>query len=668
VKKYLAFLLACGALLSPGCGHRRGGITDGGAPISGPDTSTIPLYRTQEDGPRIYVEADLGDGVPRFFLVDTGAAVTTVSDEVADALGLVVEERGNWLRGVAGQVSWRESQIDAVQLGRFTVRDVDVAVGVPGVPSSVGAVPLAGLMGNNVWKHFSLAIDYPAGVMELHRPGNLAMPETAQPMSFTGQHIIAPARLSVPGDGESEPLEQTVIFTVDTGAGGLLMSGNSVQGLEQAATEGVELIFGVGRGDDLPISNFLRETRRIPVTSVEIGGVTVEEPFTATWLSDDPRVGNLLGHTVLDRHRVLIDYQAQKLALVDSTLPAAQPNVHDRYGAWLKKRRGGKDELLDRVEVMVFQQDYDGAADLLRHHLRANEEDAQAAIMLARLTRYRGDPPAAIEMLRALPLDRLIEHRALVSLVNALWLSGDLPGAIQLAEQATEASPDSPTAWLALSDARRASGDLRGARVALRTVNDLDQNPDGHLLRRAWVASEEGDHYAALTHIRRLIELYPSGSVAPWFYALEVKGTEDTALFLEDIARARGRLHPGDGPLDFFAGAYSVIGESDQAVALMDEGLARDCAQMSSPDSQSNCEAWYHALTRQQLEDAMARIQATVDSNPHRSDYLDTLAVVLEARGELEAARDAAWQAAALDPDDVYFLWQAARLNRAAGS
>ena len=39
--------------------------------------------------------------------------------------------------------------------------------------------------------------------------------------------------------------------------------------------------------------------------------------------------------------------------------------------------------------------------------------------------------------------------------------------------------------------------------------------------------------------------------------------------------------------------------------------------------------------------------------------------MVEEARGDLQAARDAAWQAATLEPDDVYLLWQASRLDSA---
>ena len=257
-----------------------------------------------------------------------------------------------------------------------------------------------------------------------------------------------------------------------------------------------------------------------------------------------------------------------------------------------------------------------------------------------------------------------------LSAVNGLWLEKRGDEAQALARRAVQSHPESPFAWLALSDISRATRDFKTARTALRQANKLDQNPDGHLLRRAWIASEEGDHYASITHIRRLIELYPSGAVAPWFYALQVEDTEQVTLFLDDLDRARRRLHPGDGPLDFLAGAYQVIGQPELASAIMEEGIDRDCHGQVPPDastetSRDNCEAWYRALVHRDLDRAHQQIQQAVSEHPNRSDYLDTLAVVQEARGDLLAARDAAWQAATLEPDDIYLLWQAARLERA---
>jgi Flp pilus assembly protein TadD len=107
------------------------------------------------------------------------------------------------------------------------------------------------------------------------------------------------------------------------------------------------------------------------------------------------------------------------------------------------------------------------------------------------------------------------------------------------------------------------------------------------------------------------------------------------------------------------------------SLALMEEGRRRDCGESSTPGtnktiSQSNCQAWYQALAHTELEQARELIDAALLAEPHRAEYLDTLAVVLEAQGEMDGARRAAHQAAQIVPDDVYLLWQAYRLDEAA--
>jgi Flp pilus assembly protein TadD len=76
--------------------------------------------------------------------------------------------------------------------------------------------------------------------------------------------------------------------------------------------------------------------------------------------------------------------------------------------------------------------------------------------------------------------------------------------------------------------------------------------------------------------------------------------------------------------------------------------------------------AWYAGLVGTDLDDAWAAIQRAVETEPTRSDFLDTLAVVAEARGDLTTARDAARRAARLSPEDVYLLWQVRRLDAVA--
>ena len=70
--------------------------------IDGPPMATFDLWRAQPGAEKIYVAADPGDGKERLFLLDTGAAISVLSRDVADELGLTVEDSGQFIVGLGG--------------------------------------------------------------------------------------------------------------------------------------------------------------------------------------------------------------------------------------------------------------------------------------------------------------------------------------------------------------------------------------------------------------------------------------------------------------------------------------------------------------------------------------------------------------------------------------
>src|SRR5262245_51506467 len=96
--------------------------------VDGPPIGTFDLWRAQPGAEKIYVAADPGDGKERLFLLDTGAAISVLSREVADELGLTVEDSGQFIVGLGGQAAWEKATIPVLHLGPFEVKGVDVAV------------------------------------------------------------------------------------------------------------------------------------------------------------------------------------------------------------------------------------------------------------------------------------------------------------------------------------------------------------------------------------------------------------------------------------------------------------------------------------------------------------------------------------------------------------
>jgi len=461
---------------------------------------------------------------------------------------------------------------------------------------------------------------------------------------------------------------------VDTGAYDIVLAGNPevATGLAELATTGIEPIFGIGADDSLPVSSFLRTTRRLSLEGVVLGDVLVEESFDARWIDyraqggfAPPDMPGLIGHKLFDEHRLVLDFPGRRMALLPTERDARAQDIHT-WALMHARRPTTNEELRQRARYLVALDRADDALSLLSTHVERHPEDLESVVLAARLLRANGDPDAADDVLTGLQPADLVDQRAVVTVVNSLWLKGESAAALDLAEAAVNARPDKSAAHVALADAAVANDDFARARRALAEANRIAEDPDGQLLRRAWVASREGDTAAALTHFRRRLDLYPSGPYTPWLYAWTARKAELADLALADIDRAVARLHPGDGPLDFVAAAYAIAGQGQEAVGLRDQGEARDCSRADEGASHDNCIAWYSGLVGADLDQAWEAIQRAVEAEPARSDFLDTFAVVAEARGDLDTARDAARRAARLSPDDVYLLWQVRRLDSAA--
>jgi tetratricopeptide (TPR) repeat protein len=635
----------------------------------GPKTTSVDILRTSEGGSRIYVEAVLPDGERGLFLVDTGADISILSRGTAERLGLPIDEDYGAVVGLSGVVSMDRAVIPNLTIGEAVVPNVEVGVGVPGVGTLAGAMPLDGLLGNNVWSRFTLEIDYPADRMVLHAPGSLRPKRRAGTMYFNGAHVFAPIDLQTTASPDQT---HTVILRVDTGAGELSLCGQAASVFGGEFTEGLESVYGIGASDTLPPFRNLKSTRRIALDGARLGGAKLDVE-TARWLDyegngacpDDMR--GLIGHELLSGHRVIFDYGNGRLHLAKSKRRKRQLNGHrvllDRdiaqYGD--DPSRGPY-----RARLRLHLDDLDAARDDLQRFLDTAPDSGEATgvrVLLANLLRHQGDLPGAMDALSTLSPGELVDEGEIVASVNSRIFEDDLEAALKLAEAAVEARPDAGWAWVALGDARLRSGDTDGAHDALLEAVSLEGYPDAHLLRRARVALAQGDRHASHAHVRKLLSLYPMGGEVLWFYALLADDDQTRATFAADLESAMARLHPRTRPIDFLVAAKAVTGERGMALDYMRAGIERDCNALEDGPSTDNCLAWYWSLAGEKPDESLQRIERALGEEGDRSDFLDTKAMVHLARGEYEAARDAAVAAARLSPDNVYMLWQAERIG-----
>ena len=660
---------------------------------TGPDHVTVDLLRPGGDEmmrKRIYVQAILPDGEPALFLVDTGAAISAISEDTAERLGLDVLREYSWLEGLSGRTPFHRAVVPSMKLGEATLTDVEVAVGVNGVPTSAGWMPLDGILGNNVWSQFVVEIDYPADTLVLHRPGTFKMPRKAAPMYFDGSRVLTGITIVTETD---PPRSGEMIIQLDTGASELLLSGSNALPFEGGAavwSEGVEPVFGIGAADIMPTSTFFRRTRRFPVDQVGLGGRTVDVDFDARWLNYEqgPFVGpsdlpGLAGHELMEDYVAIFDYRGGEFALKKSRRKARAVDGHlvlleqdmARYG-------DDPTRYLFRAKMKAALEEYEEADALLERFLAQHpdaDDAGEARVLLAAVRRHEGDLDGAWKALGPMTPADMVDQGEIVATVNGLLLEGRAEDALTLAESAIEEygpeaqGDDWEPAAEAYAHAARADALLSLRRYdeandSLLEAAKLLENPDAQLLRRARVALASGDRYGAMADMRRLLQLYPSNGQYLWFYATLIRDEADEATFRLDMADAMARLHKRDRPLDYMVHAHHLLGEQDRAVELMREGLERDCDEIEEEPSRDNCYAWYYAMAGVHLDDALKRIDGALAAEGDRSDFLDTRAMVHLARGEYVDAQRYSLAAARMAPDEIYMLWQAERIGDIAAT
>jgi tetratricopeptide (TPR) repeat protein len=664
--KYLAAAtLGCLTACAPKIAEIQNPIS---SDYSGPDQVTIDLLRPSKGGNRVMVQAKLPDGSLGLFMIDTGADISVLTRATSDRLGLEVQENWGIVEGLSGTTAMNRSSIPQLELGGATVTDVEVAVGLAGVRDEVAGMPFAGILGNNVWSNFTVELDYPADTLVLHRPGTVKFPKRSDILIFDGSHILAPVRLTTRG---RESSTSDIVIQIDTGAGEILLSGRTGQAFEEAYTEGLEPLWGIGASETLPPYRFLQNTRRIPLQTVEFGGQKIQADIDARWVNFDTltpvgptSMRGLLGHHLLEGHNVLLDYHGSRIALQKSRRKPRHTDAHEllleqdiaAYG-------DSPDRFLLRAQLHAGAGRLDESIALLERYLENDNDLPEARVFLARLYREKGDLEKAWASIKKLNVEGMVDESEIVAAVNGLILEGDKEQAFLLADDATLARGDNGWTYVALADVLLSKGFPDRARQALLEAVALEENPDAHLLRRARVALALEDRHAAMAHVRKLLQLYPSGGPFLWFYALLVDSEPEAATFLTDMQGALSRLHPNRKPLDFMVAAYRALGDSDASLAAMREGLERDCLPMEEEPLIDNCYAWYWALAQVKPEEALKKIEAALEAEGPRSDFLDTKAMVHLARGEYEAAQSAATAAARMSPQDVYMLWQVERIG-----
>lgn len=251
----------------------------------------------------IVITATLNGKGPFRFLVDTGASHHVMKPEAAQALGLKVTGGGEIDAGERGTVSAGLVEVTEVRVGDFTLERQQFFV-TPFPPS----YPFEGFLGAELFKRFTVRIDFRHSMITLIRPGAFRYQGAGTSLSLKFQGGLIPqvkARVD----------DDTGWFKFDTGYNGsVALFGDFIErhklllkyAPQKSSSGGRTLTGEVG---DSPVAR---------IRSFKLGGLTLDNVEAFFFLEkggSNSAFSGAIGAALLKRFNVIIDYKGQRVIL-----------------------------------------------------------------------------------------------------------------------------------------------------------------------------------------------------------------------------------------------------------------------------------------------------------------------------------------------------------------
>ena len=615
--------------------------------LSTKSTVEIPVLRSNEQGERLFIGVELPIVGKQYFMVDTGASVSAINVELVNAMKLHSSRKNGYLTGVSGRVPWIETVVPELQLGSIKLNNVAFAVSVEGLPTNAGIVPIAGIIGNNVWEQFIVDIDYGLERIQLHN--SFEFSESAQDVSYDSQQLLAPIELAF-GAGNI----QTVLANVDTGSSGLIINSIHAPQLLKHGVQSKETIIGVG-ADRSNLQDYVMDTVSVNIDGLKMGGHTQSYSEPAILLTPrNESFISLIGYQALENNRLIIGYQEEKLQLVPSTSDLPVRNLHKDY---LQSIQWGtmSGSPMTEVQLHFILGDNNAAVRKLKR-LISKDDQPEYHIALANYYYTMGKIEEALKELEQVHTLLLLDLGLLDAMLLSYIHADQMDKAHLLLSKELKREKVMPhTYWLA-SLLDLINDDIAGATDWLYKAQK--SGSEEYLVQRALLKQRNGDTAGTIATLRMDVARHPLGNHSLWFLAQTAKGTPYEPVARTTIDNHMSLRNSRRGALDFLAAAHFELGNTEIAEAIASEGKARDCATLKGA-SKINCDAWYEALVHLNVEANIQTMEQIVSENPGRSDFTDTLAVLYKAGGQIAQSVEMSRQAMIFGGSDPYMIWQA---------
>jgi predicted aspartyl protease len=265
--------------------------------------STTIGIQTTETQPFILLPAYVNGKGPFDFLLDTGAAMSIITEELASIIGVEGTEVKEALGAAGKKIEVPLGKLDSISIGETRVEDVRVGI-MKELPKCVGR----GVLGYNFVKEFALTIDYGSNLLTFTSPSDKKRHDRSLP-------TYVPLRLA----RQDRPIllvdvlinaQETYQFILDTGASQTVVSPELAQ---QMSIKDIKADSIIGAGGTTHSSVGIVKSLSVGEASLRNITVIVADIFSTLSQAVGTKFDGILGFNFLSKFKLEIDYQNERL-------------------------------------------------------------------------------------------------------------------------------------------------------------------------------------------------------------------------------------------------------------------------------------------------------------------------------------------------------------------
>lgn len=265
--------------------------------------STTIRIQTTETQPFILLPVHVNGKGPFDFVLDTGAAMSIITEELASIIGIEGTEVKEALGSAGKKIKVPLGKLDSISIGETRVEDVQIGI-MKELPKCVGP----GVLGYNFLKEFVLTIDYGSNLLTFTSPTDKKGCDRSLP-NYVPLRLARPNRPILLVDVFVNA-QETYQFTLDTGASQTVVSPELAQ---QMSIKDIKVDSIIGVGGTTQSSVGILKSLSVGEASLRNITVIVADIFSALSQAVGTKFDGILGFNFLSKFKLEIDYPNESL-------------------------------------------------------------------------------------------------------------------------------------------------------------------------------------------------------------------------------------------------------------------------------------------------------------------------------------------------------------------